>query len=137
MSGAANLFDKAVSNLRSAQLIFDHRGEDDEQLNMVGYHLQKAVELALKYLLEQDGIEYPKTHDVDQLIRMGREAAVELHLSEYVEDHAEMFSQWEARLRYVVEYAIEERKAERALREVDDYLAAVAAKLNEEMDDGE
>lgn len=137
MSGAANLFDKAASNLRSAQLIFDHRGEDDEQLNMVGYHLQQAVELALKYLLEQDGIEYPKTHDVDQLIRMGREAAVELHLSEYVEDHAEMFSQWEARSRYVVECAIEARKAERALWEVDDYLAAVAAKLNEGMDDGE
>ena len=104
---------------------------------MVGYHLQQAVELALKYLLEQDGIEYPKTHDVDQLIRMGREAAVELHLSEYVGDHAEMFSQWEARSRYVVAYAIEARKAERALQEVDDYLAAVAAKLNEEMDDGE
>lgn len=38
-----------------------------------------------------------------------------------------MLSQWEAKSRYVLGYAIESRKVERALSEIDDYLAEVAA----------
>lgn len=129
MTNERTLFDKAVSNLQVARIVFAHAADDEGQLNIVGFHLQQAMELALKYLLEQDGIEYPKTHDIDQLIRIGREANVDLYLSEYLEDHAEMFSQWEAKSRYVIGYAIESRKAERALQEVDDYLANVAATL--------
>lgn len=129
MANEKTLFDKAVSNLQVARIVFAQVVDDEGQLNIVGFHIQQAMELALKYLLEQDGIEYPKTHDIDQLIRIGREANVDLYLSEYLEDHAEMFSQWEAKSRYVIGYAIESRKAERALQEVDDYLANVAAAL--------
>ncbi len=45
-----------------------------------------------------------------------------------------MFSQWEAKSRYVLGYAIEARKIERALTELDDYLALIAKK---EAPDGE
>lgn len=127
MGSARTLYDKAVANLRTAQILFDHDADDEEQINAMGYHLQQAMELALKYLLEQNGVEYPKTHDIDQLIRMGREAGAELYLPEYLEDHAEMLSQREAKSRYVLGYAIESRKVERALSEIDDYLAEVAA----------
>lgn len=127
MGSARTLYDKAVANLRTARILLDHAEGDEEQVNAVGYHLQQAMELALKYLLEQHGVEYPKTHDIDQLIRLGREAGAELYLPEYLEDHAEMLSQWEAKSRYVLGYAIEARKVERALREIDDYLAEVAA----------
>ena len=129
MANEKTLFDKAVSNLQVARIVLAQGTDDEGQLNIVGFHLQQAMELALKYLLEQDGIEYPKTHDIDQLIRVGREAGVDLYLSEYLEDHAEMLSQWEAKSRYVIGYAIESRKAERALKEVDDYLANIAAAL--------
>ena len=127
MGSAWTLYDKAVANLRTAQILFDHDADDEEQINAMGYHLQQAMELALKYLLEQNGVEYPKTHDIDQLIRMGREAGAELYLPEYLEDHAEMLSQWGAKSRYVLGYAIESRNVERALSEIDDYLAEVAA----------
>lgn len=133
MAKANTLYDKAVANLRSAQILYDYREGDEEQLNVVGYHLQQAMELALKYLLEQHGIAYPKTNDIDQLIRLGCEAGADLYLSEYLEDHAEMFSQWEAKARYVLGYSIEARKIERALIEVDDYLALVAEKETEAM----
>ncbi len=126
MASARTLYGKAAANFRSAKLLLDHANGDEEQLNLAGYHLQQALELTLKYLLEQDGVEYPKTHDIDQLIRIGNERGVDLRLSEYLTDHAEMFSMWEARSRYVLDYAIEARKLERALSEVDDYLAAIA-----------
>lgn len=132
MPNAQTLFDKAAANLLSARILFDHVGDDEEQLNVIGYHLQQALELVLKYLLEQHGVEYPKTHDIEQLVRMGNDAHVDFHLPEYLEDHTEMFSQWEAKARYVLGYAIEARKVERALREVDAYLADVARRETEE-----
>lgn len=127
MTSARTLYDKAVANFQTAQILHEYSGDDEEQLNVMGYHLQQAMELALKYLLEQNGIEYPKTHDIDQLIRLGHEAKIELLLPEYLEDHAEMLSQWEAKSRYVLGYAIEARKIERALSEIDNYLAEIAA----------
>lgn len=126
MTGARTLYDKAVANFRTAQILYEHASDDESQLNIIGLHLQQAIEIALKYLLEQNGIEYPKTHDIDQLIRAGNEAGADLYLTEYVEDHAEMLSQWEAKSHYVIDYAIEARKIKRALDEIDNYLADVA-----------
>lgn len=126
MASANTLYGKAAANYKSARLLFENATGDEEQLNFAGYHLQQAVELAIKYLLEQNGVEYPKTHDVDQLIRIAKDSDVELYLNEYLEDHAEMLSMWEAKARYVLGYAIESKKVERALAEVDAYLAKVA-----------
>ena len=134
MATEQTLYDKAASNLKTARLVFDNREDDDAQLNYVGFHLQQALELALKYLLEQSGIEYPKTHDIDQLIRLANESEVDLFLSEYLEDHAEMFSQWEAKSRYVLGYSIEQRKVERALEAVDEYLIGIAEKEKAEQE---
>lgn len=126
MASAKTLYEKSVANYKSARLLFENAIGDEEQLNFAGYHLQQAIELAIKYLLEQDGVEYPKTHDIDQLIRIAKDNDVELYMSEYLEDHAEMLSMWEAKARYVLDYAIESKKIERALAEVDEYLATVA-----------
>ena len=87
-----------------------------------GYHLQQAVELNLKYQLEMSGIEYPKTHDIDQLLRIGKENGADLLVTEYIEDHSEMFSLWEARTRYVLNYHLEERKIDVALKGVKELL---------------
>ncbi|MCI8366752.1 MAG: HEPN domain-containing protein [Eggerthellaceae bacterium] len=126
MASASTLYGKAASNYRAAKTLLDYASGDEEQLNMAGFHLQQAVEFAMKYLLEQDGVEYPRTHDIDQLIRIANEGKVDLLLTEYIEDHAEMFSQWEAKSRYILDYSIEQKKIERALKAVDEYLTAIA-----------
>ncbi|WP_296010046.1 HEPN domain-containing protein [uncultured Adlercreutzia sp.] len=128
MVNEQTLYDKAASNLRNAQLVLAHMDDDDAQLNFIGYHLQQATELVLKYLLEQSGVEYPKTHDIDQLIRLAEQADVDLRLPEYLDDHAEMISQWEAKSRYVIGYSIERRKVERAMEAIDAYLADIAVR---------
>ncbi len=126
MASAQTLYAKAVANYKSACILLQNAPDDEEQLNFAGHHLQQAVELALKYLLEQDGVEYPKTHDIDQLIRIGHERNVDLHLDDYLEDHAEMLSSWEAKARYVLGYAIETKKIKRASQAIDEYLARIA-----------
>lgn len=137
MADSSTLFDKSVANLRTAQILFEHAVDDEEQVNAIGYHLQQAMELAIKYLLEQDGVEYPKTHDIDQLVRIANENDVDLQLSEYLEDHSEMLSQWEAKTRYVIGYGIERKKAERALREIDAYLQETAKRERSEIEQSE
>ena len=126
MAKAATLFDKAAANWRLASYILSGLQDDEEQLNFAGYHLQQAFELALKFLLEQNGVEYPKTHDVERLISLGGEEGVDLMLDDYLDDHAEMLSSWESRSRYVIGYIVEERKLRRALSAIDAYLTRIA-----------
>ena len=121
MPEARTLFDKALSNFNTARILRDHMGNDEEQLNMIAYHLQQALELSMKYTLEMNGLEYPKTHDLETLIRLAEQVDVDLRLTEYIEDHCEMFSQWEAKSRYILGYLVEVKKIDRALRELDRY----------------
>lgn len=125
---ANTLFDKAVSNLNTAIAVKAIAASDEEQLNIAGYHLQQSLELAIKYTLEQNGIEYPKTHDIEQLILLAKNNKVDLHLGEYIEEHSEMFSQWESKSRYILGYLIEEKKIDAAIKAVDEYLKGLASK---------
>ena len=120
------LLDKAEQNLNVARQLYVTLANDDEAfLNYVGYHLQQAVELSIKYTLEMNGVNYPKVHDIDQLIHLAKQNHVDLLLGEYIDDHSEMFSLWEARTRYVLNYRLEKRKIDRALNEVTDYLEVI------------
>ena len=52
-------------------------------INLVGYHLQQAVELSIKYTLEMNGVSYPNTHRIEDLIRISKLNCVDLHINEY------------------------------------------------------
>ena len=133
MSEERNLYDKALSNYGSARVLREHLSTDEGQLNVIAYLLQQSLELTLKYLLEQNGVEYPKTHDIEQLIRLGKKEKVPLYLTGYIEDHAEMFSQWEAKTRYIVGYLVEIDKIDRAIKELDIYYSGVTGALKKEI----
>lgn len=95
-------------------------------LNIIGDHLQRSAELCLKYQLEKEGIEYPKTHNIDQLIRIGRENNADIIVTDYVHEHSEMLTLWEAQTGYVIGYRLELRKTEAALNGVRKFLETVA-----------
>lgn len=112
------LLDKARQNMDVANMIYSCSKGDEIYLNYIGYHLQQAVELAIKHGMECFGVEYPKTHDISQLIRKCNEENVPIGVTEYADDHSEMFTEWEAKTRYIKNYKLEARKIERALKEV-------------------
>lgn len=129
------LFDKAKQNLKVAESIYSTIAINDEAyLNYVGYHIQQALELSIKYVLEMNGVNYPKTHDIDQLIRLANINNVDLYLNEYIDDHSEMFSLWEARTRYILNYRLEKRKIERSLMETKSYLDVIDKTMNRHME---
>lgn len=132
------LFDKAKQNLKVAESIYSTIAINDEAyLNYVGYHIQQALELSIKYMLEMNGVNYPKTHDIDQLIRLANINNVELYLNEYIDDHSEMFSLWEARTRYILNYRLEKRKIERSLTETKSYLDVIEKMISHHLDNNE
>lgn len=132
------LFDKAKQNLKVAESIYSTIAINDEAyLNYVGYHIQQALELSIKYMLEMNGVNYPKTHDIDQLIRLANINNVELYLNEYIDDHSEMFSLWEARTRYILNYRLEKRKIERSLSETKSYLDVIEKIISHHLDNDE
>lgn len=132
------LFDKAKQNLKVAESIYSTIAINDEAyLNYVGYHIQQALELSIKYMLETNGVNYPKTHDIDQLIRLANINNVELYLNEYIDDHSEMFSLWEARTRYILNYRLEKRKIERSLTETKSYLDVIEKMISHHLDNDE
>lgn len=105
------LLDKANQNLNIANTLYEtYRYDDEAYLNYVGYHLQQSVELSLKFCLEINGVEYPKTHDITQLIALINKSEVDIPLTEYIDDHSEMFSLRESRTRYILNYRLEEKK---------------------------
>jgi len=124
------LYDKALSNYESARVLRNVETDDENRMNIIAYLLSQSLEMAIKYLLEQSGVEYPKTHDIDQLIRIGKEGGVDLYLTEYIEDHAEMFSLWETKSRYVLSFLAEVKKVDTAIIGIEVYFSNIANELN-------
>lgn len=119
------LLDKAWSNYNICEILLEQMSDDDEFLNIVGYHLQQSVELAIKFVLERNGIEYPKVHDIGQLIRLAENNQVCLGKIDYIDDHADMFSTWEAKTRYVLNDLVDYKRIQKAMPEVQSFLNSI------------
>lgn len=123
--------DKARNNYRLACDIIKTY-IDEGMLNLAGYHLQQSVELALKHALMMNGIDFPKVHDISQLIQILQENELSEYVNDYIDEHSEMFTMWESKTRYILSYSIERRKVEKAIREVGTYLDLINQKIQQD-----
>ena len=71
----ARWMEKAEQDLAVARHLFS---EDSPYLAAVGFHSQQAAEKFLKALLVRHQIEFPKTHDLDELLDLVARADVPL-----------------------------------------------------------
>ena len=129
-----SLLNRAITCFNAAVILKNNLTVDELFLNQIAYLIQQAYEMTIKFLLENDGVEYPKTHDIDQLIRLAGERGVELYISEYLDEHSEMISQWESKSRYVLGYLVEYRKIERALEDLRLYIHRVKQEFESSID---
>lgn len=63
---ALGLLEKAANDLIAADVILD----SGMALDTVGFHAQQAVEKSLKAMLSYYGVEYPRRHDLSELLTM-------------------------------------------------------------------
>ncbi len=122
MSETKNLFDKALTNFDCAKIIRKSINDDDEEMiNLVGYHLQQALELSLKYTLEMNGVGYPTTHRIEDLIKIAKNNNVDLHINDYIKEHDALLTSWESNTRYIIGYLIELEKIDKAIPQLESY----------------
>lgn len=76
-------------------------------INNAAYHLQQAVEKVLKASLECVGVTVPNTHKISKLISMTVNNGANLTVTYWIDDHAEMLSEWETETRYNMDFLAE------------------------------
>lgn len=121
MSGNESLLAIAKRNLYVAKSLYRDIAADDGYINIVGFHIQQAVELALKDFLEYNGIEYPKTHDIGALTAFIPEDQAALF--EEVENMAANITEMEARTRYLKNFRLSMRIVDKAMKVAENLIA--------------
>lgn len=131
------LFRSAKMDYDTAAMIWRSPYNDEMILNNAAYHLQQSVEKVLKGALECVGVTVPNTHKISKLVKMISDNGANLILTEWIDDHAEMLSEWEAQTRYDMDFLVEKRKLDRAMEEIQIFLAVngIRNELREEIQD--
>ena len=68
-----------------------------------------------------NGVEYPSTFRIEDLIMLAKRSDIDLHLNEYIKEHDALFSSFEANTRYIIGYLIELEKIDKTLEELEPY----------------
>lgn len=117
-----SLLIRGYKNMRVACELFYSHSDDPYYLNMSAYHLQQSVEMTLKYEMEQNGIEFQKTHNITQLIQMIRGSGADIDIPDFIDDASERFTVWEATARYELNNFVEYRKIKDAIPHVREFI---------------
>lgn len=133
------LFKSALMDYETAVMIWRTPYNDDMILNNAAYHLQQAVKKVLKGTLECVGVTVPNTHKISKLVRMISDNGANLVITDWIDDHSEMLGEWEAQTRYDMDFLVEKRKLDAAIREVQNFLSVngIQNELRKELCDPE
>ncbi|MCC8050852.1 MAG: HEPN domain-containing protein [Clostridiales bacterium] len=116
------LFRSARMDYETAQMIWREQTADEMILNNAAYHLQQAVEKILKGALECVGVTVPYSHKISKLVSMITNNGANLVVTDWLDDHAEMLSEWETETRYNMDFLVEKRKLDKAMEEVRNFM---------------
>lgn len=96
----SQLLKKSENNIAIAKYTWRSASLDDSFISNTCYHLQQALELALKHLLELNAIEYPRTHNIRVLLDLCHSINLPFEIPCCVENKAPTYTNWEASSRY-------------------------------------
>lgn len=116
------LFKSAYMDYQAAVKLYKEPFSDEMFLNISAYHLQQCVEKILKGALECVGVTVPNTHRITKLLQMITHNGANLIVTDWIDDHAEMLSEWEAESHYNMDFVVEKRKLDRAVTEIGNFL---------------
>ncbi len=112
------LFKSAYMDYQAAVMLYKKPFHDEMFLNIAAYHLQQCTEKVIKGALECVGVTVPNTHRIAKLLQMVSNNGANLIVTDWIDDHAEMLSEWEAESRYNMDFVVERRKLDRAISEI-------------------
>lgn len=113
----SSLLERAEADIHIAKLLLSPLGNptNDEMITeQAAYHIQQAIEKAMKYQTERLGIPYKKIHNLSGLI-----ADLEMNhfiVSVELKSKAYMISDWEASSRYNDDFFVLKKDLEDGIR---------------------
>ncbi len=83
------------------------------------------------------GVTVPNIHKVSKLVKMVSDNGANLVLTDWIDDHSEMLSEWEAQTRYDMDFLVEKRKLDTAMKEIGAFLKVngIENELRKELQD--
>lgn len=96
----SRLFDKSKVYLNSAKYTFKCFSDDDMYLTKTCFDIQQSIEFVIKYLLEENAIKYPRTHDLHVLLELLPYNIKSYAIFNKIKINAAMYTKWEAEARY-------------------------------------
>ena len=80
----------------------------------------------------------PNTHKITKLLSMITDNGGGLVITDWIDDHSEMLSEWEAETRYNMDFMVERRKLDRAMEEIGLFFRqnGIQKQLRPELQDG-
>lgn len=94
------------------------KSSDDVYLDFAGFWLQQAVEMCLHDQLERAGADQIETHDIGELIRIGKDHHAGLILTDYIVANDDLLMSWEEHKDEPSGLRIEPEKIQQAYQEV-------------------
>lgn len=130
MSGNETLLDIAVHDLMAAKILYNHKSDDETLLNQIGYFLQQSVELSLKHHLEMQAIEYPRTHDIEDLLSL----LPDQEDFEYVDNLSGKITSLESKTRYIKNFKVSKKTVDKVMKVAEKLIRDIQQKENVEVD---
>ena len=118
-----NLLERSREDLDVAELLWKTQTDDEIFLNTIGYHLQQSVEKLLKWRLEEEGIPFPRTHDIDILVNEFQVKETDWQPPEWLEAMADTITNWESRSRYPSSYLMRVDKIRKVIPKIENLLS--------------
>lgn len=119
-----SLLDIAISNYRNALKQYKYSYGDERELNYVGYLLQQCVELTIKHFLEINGIKYPHSHVIEDLLDLVQQTQTPCLFSEQFYDFSPAITKWESKTRYIKDYLLTQHQIERGFGLIKQFLTS-------------
>ncbi|MBQ7498591.1 MAG: HEPN domain-containing protein [Selenomonas sp.] len=102
------LLGMAKNNLTVAREMYKLYPDDNGIVNLVAYHLQQTIELALKHFFETHGIKYDRTHDISDLCSKIPDEHYDMFRD--IDIYASKLTQMESKTRYLKSYSVAVRE---------------------------
>lgn len=134
----SSLLARARADAEISKILLTDKGNpthDEMITDQAAYHVQQAIEKALKYQTEMFGMEYKKIHNLAGLIPPLEAAG--FPVSDELKSKAYIISNWEASSRYADDFFSVKSDIEDALRLYEELEAEILKRLENKEDGSE
>ena len=115
-----DLLRRAGSDLWNVNLIMSHEISDPVHYDTAAYHVQQATEKVMKYVLQQNGIEFLWTHDISELVEQMIENKIDV--PNWISEVAGLLTGYESKTRYLNTLVASKAKLEELIPLITEYL---------------